>query len=41
MRQPAKEVHPFVVDIDSGNPEADLHVDLNVPRSLPAESFTA
>ena len=33
------EVHPFVVDIDSGNPEADLHVDLNVPRSLPAESF--
>jgi hypothetical protein len=39
MGQPAKEVHPFVVDIDSGNPEADLHVDLNVPRSLPAEFF--
>jgi hypothetical protein len=33
------KVRPFVVDIDRGNPEADLHVDLNVPGSLPAEFF--
>ncbi len=30
---------PHVVDLDSGNPAADLHADLNVPGSLPAERF--
>jgi SAM-dependent methyltransferase len=28
-----------VVDIDMDNPEADLHADLNIPGSLPAEFF--
>jgi SAM-dependent methyltransferase len=28
-----------VVDIDRGNPDADLHADLNIPGSLPPEFF--
>jgi hypothetical protein len=28
-----------VIDIDGENPEADLHADLNSPKSLPAAFF--